>query len=191
MKKYDLIKFLSVLALVFTLSACIGDENKDVKTNNTEVKKQGIAKVEDVKAVEIKEKIEDIKQEVKTKAVEVKEKIEDIKQEVKTKAIEVKEKIEDIKQEVKTKTVEVREKILETKKDIQVSLGACKGCHGADFQKKALGKSKIVSEMTKDEVSDSLVGYKNGTYGGSMKGIMKGQVAKYSDDALRSTGLGK
>ena len=173
MKKYDLIKFLSVLALVFTLSACIGDENKDVKTNNTEVKKQGIAKVEDVKAVEIKEKIEDIKQEVKTKA------------------IEVKEKIEDIKQEVKTKTVEVKEKILETKKDIQVSLGACKGCHGADFQKKALGKSKIVSEMTKDEVSDSLVGYKNGTYGGSMKGIMKGQVAKYSDDALRSTGLGK
>ena len=168
MKKYDLIKFLSVLALAFTLSACTGDENKDVKTNNTEVKKQGIAKVEDVKAV-----------------------VSEIKKDFTSKTVEIKEKIKDIKQEAKTKTVEIKEKILETKKDIQVNLSACKGCHGADFQKKALGKSKIVSEMTKDEVSDSLVGYKNGTYGGSMKGIMKGQVAKYSDDALRSTGLGK
>ena len=72
-----------------------------------------------------------------------------------------------------------------------VNLGACKGCHGANFEKKALGKSKVVSDMTKAEVSASLVGYKAGTYGGPMKGIMKGQVAKYSNDELKSTGLGK
>jgi len=72
-----------------------------------------------------------------------------------------------------------------------VNLGACKGCHGANFEKKALGKSKVVSDMTKAEVSASLVGYKAGTYGGPMKGIMKGQVAKYSNDDLKSTGLGK
>jgi len=72
-----------------------------------------------------------------------------------------------------------------------VNLGACKGCHGANFEKKALGKSKIVSDMTKDEVSAALVGYKAGTYGGPMKGIMKGQVARYSDADLKSTGLGK
>ena len=72
-----------------------------------------------------------------------------------------------------------------------VHLGACKGCHGANFEKKALGKSLIVSDMTKQAVSDSLVGYKNGTYGGPMKGVMKGQVAKYSEADLRATGLGK
>ena len=72
-----------------------------------------------------------------------------------------------------------------------VNLAACKGCHGQNFEKKALGKSKIVKDMTKQEVSDSLVGYKNGTYGGPMKGLMKGQVAKYSEAELRSTGLGK
>jgi cytochrome c-type protein NapB len=72
-----------------------------------------------------------------------------------------------------------------------VNLGACKGCHGVNFEKKALGKSKIVKDMTKDEVSASLVGYKHGTYGGPMKGVMKGQVAKYSDEELKSTGLGK
>jgi cytochrome c-type protein NapB len=72
-----------------------------------------------------------------------------------------------------------------------VNLGACKGCHGANFEKKALGKSKIVKDMTKNEVATALVGYKKGTYGGSMKGVMKGQVARYSEEALRSTGLGQ
>jgi len=72
-----------------------------------------------------------------------------------------------------------------------VNLGACKGCHGAHFEKKALGKSKIVKDLTKAEVSAALVGYKAGTYGGPMKGIMKGQVAKYSDADLKGTGLGK
>ena len=72
-----------------------------------------------------------------------------------------------------------------------VQLGACKGCHGQNFEKKALGKSKVVKDMTKAEVSAALVGYKAGTYGGPMKGVMKGQVAKYSDADLKSTGLGK
>ncbi|MAD40870.1 MAG: cytochrome C [Arcobacter sp.] len=72
-----------------------------------------------------------------------------------------------------------------------VNLASCKGCHGQNFEKKALGKSKIVSEMTKAEVNDAMVGYKNGTYGGPMKGLMKGQVAKYSEEELKSTGLGK
>ena len=72
-----------------------------------------------------------------------------------------------------------------------VNLGACKACHGQNFEKKALGKSLIVSNMTKDEVSAALIGYKNGTYGGPMKGVMKGQVARYSEADLSSTGLGK
>ena len=72
-----------------------------------------------------------------------------------------------------------------------VNLGACKGCHGANFEKHALGKSKIVAQMTKDEVTKALQGYKAGTYGGPMKGVMKGQVAKYSNEDLAATGLGK
>ncbi len=72
-----------------------------------------------------------------------------------------------------------------------VNLGACKGCHGQNFEKKALGKSKIVSNMSKADVNAAMVGYKAGTYGGPMKGVMKGQVAKYSDAELKSTGLGK
>jgi len=72
-----------------------------------------------------------------------------------------------------------------------VNLKACKGCHGQHFEKHALGKSKVVKDLTKAEVSAALVGYKHGTFGGPMKGVMKGQVARYSDADLKSTGLGK
>ena len=67
-----------------------------------------------------------------------------------------------------------------------VNLGACKGCHGANFEKHALGKSKIVKDLTKAEVAQALIGYKNGTYGGPMKGDMKGQVSKYSEADLKA-----
>ncbi|QSZ41317.1 cytochrome C [Sulfurimonas aquatica] len=61
---------------------------------------------------------------------------------------------------------------------------ACLACHGADWSKKAMGKSKVVSEMTHADIAASLKGYKNGTYGGPMKGIMKGQVGRFSDAEL-------
>ena len=67
-----------------------------------------------------------------------------------------------------------------------VNFGACKGCHGANWEKKALGKSKIVKNMTKAEIEKALLGYKHGGYGGPMKGVMKGQVARYSDADLKA-----
>ncbi|MDD2653104.1 MAG: cytochrome C [Sulfurimonas sp.] len=65
-----------------------------------------------------------------------------------------------------------------------VNAGACTGCHGADWSKPALGKSKNVSAMSKADIATALKGYKAGTYGGPMKGLMAGQVAKYSDAEL-------
>jgi len=58
---------------------------------------------------------------------------------------------------------------------------ACTGCHGANFEKAALGKSKIVKDMKKADIIAALKGYKDGSYGGAMKGVMKGQAAKLSD----------
>jgi len=57
---------------------------------------------------------------------------------------------------------------------------ACASCHGANGEKKALGKSKVIAEMSKADIVAALNGYKDGTYGGPMKGLMKGQVAKLS-----------
>jgi len=67
----------------------------------------------------------------------------------------------------------------------EVNVAACTGCHGANFEKKALGKSKVVSEMTKADIETALKGYKDGSYGGAMKGMMKGQAAKLSDDDIK------
>jgi len=57
----------------------------------------------------------------------------------------------------------------------------CAGCHGANGEKAALGKSKIISDMSKADIVAAMKGYKAGTYGGAMKGLMKGQVASLSD----------
>ena len=64
------------------------------------------------------------------------------------------------------------------------NIGKCTGCHGKSFEKPALGKSKIVKDMPLADIKKSLIGYKDGSYGGSMKGIMKGQVATFSEDQI-------
>jgi len=66
----------------------------------------------------------------------------------------------------------------------EVAAAACKGCHGQNWEKKALGKSKVVAEMSHADIATALKGYKAGTYGGAMKATMTGQVAKYSDEEL-------
>jgi len=58
---------------------------------------------------------------------------------------------------------------------------ACKGCHGANFEKSALNVSKIVKDMKKEEIVTALKGYKDGSYGGVKKVIMKGQASRLSD----------
>jgi len=63
---------------------------------------------------------------------------------------------------------------------------ACVGCHGANFEKAALGKSKIVKDMTKENIVAALKGYKDGSYGGAMKGVMKGQADKLSDTDIEA-----
>ena len=67
----------------------------------------------------------------------------------------------------------------------------CQSCHGVKAEKKALGKSQVIAGWDAAKIEAALKGYKAGTYGGPMKGVMKGQVAKYSDADLKATGLGK
>ena len=65
------------------------------------------------------------------------------------------------------------------------SIAACAGCHGADFSKPALGKSQVVKGWDAAKIEASLKGYKDGTYGGPMKGVMAGQVKNLSDADIK------
>jgi len=62
----------------------------------------------------------------------------------------------------------------------------CAGCHGAKAEKKALGKSAVIQGWEASKTIAALKGYKAGTYGGPMKGLMKGQVAALSDEQIEA-----
>lgn len=63
---------------------------------------------------------------------------------------------------------------------------SCKGCHGALGEKAAMGKSKIIADLNSTQIESALQGYKDGSYGGSMKALMKGQVMRLSDEDIRT-----
>jgi len=45
-------------------------------------------------------------------------------------------------------------------------------------------KSRVIKDMSKAEITTALKGYKDGSYGGPMKSLMKGQIAAYSDEQI-------
>ena len=63
-----------------------------------------------------------------------------------------------------------------------VNEAGCKGCHGQNWEKKALGKSLVVADMTKADMAAKLLAFKAGTEGT----IMKGQVGRYSEADLKA-----
>jgi len=57
----------------------------------------------------------------------------------------------------------------------------CASCHGMNGEKKALNKSQVIKDFSKDQIVTALKGYKDGSYGGAMKALMKSKVANLSD----------
>lgn len=73
----------------------------------------------------------------------------------------------------------------EKKYDVILQSSKCMGCHGTSFEKSALGgKSKIVSQMSNEEIKKSLLGYKDGTYGGKYQRVMQGTVSYQTEEEL-------
>jgi cytochrome c553 len=62
----------------------------------------------------------------------------------------------------------------------------CAACHGAKAEKKALNKGQIIQGWDAAKIEASLKGYKDGTYGGAMKGLMKGQVMRYNNTQIKA-----
>ena len=62
----------------------------------------------------------------------------------------------------------------------------CASCHGAAGEKKALNKSQVINEFTPQQIVTALKGYKDGSYGGAMKALMKSQTAKLDDAQIEA-----
>ncbi|HEY9190383.1 MAG TPA: c-type cytochrome [Sulfurovum sp.] len=63
----------------------------------------------------------------------------------------------------------------------------CVGCHGANGEKAALGKSAVITGQDAAKTVEQLKGYKAGTLNQKgMGGLMKGQVASMSDEDIQA-----
>ncbi len=91
----------------------------------------------------------------------------------------------EVKKSVETTEVAVAEED-SAPVDGAVVFEKCVGCHGANAETSALGKSQVIKGWEKQRIVDALKGYKSGTYGGDMKGLMKGQAAPLSNSEIEA-----
>lgn len=63
----------------------------------------------------------------------------------------------------------------------ETEITSCLSCHGDFFEKSAMGVSKIVRDMPKEEIRSSLKGYMDDSYGGDKKYIMKLQLKRFDN----------
>ncbi len=126
---------------------------------------------------------------------EISQSIEQIAKVVKEESKNITKSVEKETKKVAQKTVVSIDKALEKpKKTIEekVSIDAnalfakCSSCHGVNGDKKALNKSQIIKGWSVTRLTDAINGYKDGSYGGSMKGVMKPQVNKLSNDEIKA-----
>ena len=59
-------------------------------------------------------------------------------------------------------------------------------CHGADGKTLSMGKSKAIAGWSVEQTMTALNGYKDGSYGGALKAVMKGQVSPMSETQMKA-----
>lgn len=60
----------------------------------------------------------------------------------------------------------------------------CASCHGKDGKKSALNASESIAGWSSKKTQKVLHGYNDGTYGGRMKAVMKGQSQPLTDEEI-------
>ena len=181
--------------------------SKEVKDVATKVVEQVTDKVSKTTKDVVSDVVENTKEttskaveatkEVATNVTESAEKAVEATKEVAANAAESAEKAVEATKEVATNVAEsaketVSKAVEETKEAVTSSVNAkevfkkCSGCHGTRAEKKALGKSKVIAGWEKEKLITVMKGYKDGSYGGAMKGLMQGQVKNLSDEEVEA-----
>jgi len=163
---------LSVIIALFMV-ACSDTEEKKSKSKTTQ---------ETTAATTVEKNLPD------SNATAPSQKVEEIVVEESDKVIEV---ASEPANEVSTSVEVVKESVPQELVAVKAADGAklfraCSGCHGVNGEKKALGKSQVIQGWSEDKTLAALKGYKDGSYGGAMKGVMKGQASKLSDAEIEA-----
>lgn len=163
----------SLVATIAAMMIFVGC-TEDKKETKVEVKQEVAQAVE--KKEELVTKVEEVKAEVVAKIEETKKEVEEVKAKVEEKVTEVKAAKEEAPAEVTQVDTLNGEAIFKT----------CASCHGQKAEKEALGKSQVIAGWDKQRTIDAMNGYKNGTYGGVMKNIMKPHVESKTDAEIEA-----
>ena len=96
--------------------------------------------------------------------------------------------IVDAKITIETNTTEESNNSTNKIEELEVNIGSCIACHGEKLEKPAMGISRIVNQMSKDDIIASIYGYKDGSYGGAMKALMAGVAMKLTQEEIEAIG---
>jgi len=171
-------KILLSATLALLLLGCSSEQSSSAKEEVT----QSVQKVAEVTKV-VKKEVEVTAKKAVEKTVNLVEESENI---VAKKDAVVKKTVESKKVLVQkpTKVVVHKKPVKEVTEPVVAKINGaklfvkCASCHGQNAEKKALNKSNIIKGWSTDKTITAINGYKDGSYGSSMKGVMKPQVAK-------------
>ena len=90
------------------------------------------------------------------------------------------------KKKIVEKAKELKAESVVTVADGAKLFTACSGCHGEKAEKKALGRSQVIAGWNSIKIINALKGYKKGSYGGIMKGLMQGQTSELNDTEIKA-----
>lgn len=174
---------LSIIIALFVIGC--SDTKTETKTEVAEPKKVEVTQEKSTLDTAT-EKVEEAKEKVVSEVTEAKdkltEKVADVKEDLSQKVEEAKEKTTDIVDSVKEKVAEA------TGSDIDADklYNRCANCHGGMGEIAALGKSGVIRNWSVKQIEHALLGYKNGTYGRTMKAMMQSQVRNLSDAEIHA-----
>ena len=183
-------KFLLSLAVISALfTACT--EEKSVE--DTATKKVESEQVIDKVASSVISGVESTAKKAEEMAVSVQESAAPMVKEVAEKIKDVQKEVSETSMEdVKEKVVEVSAPIIKkvtqvvSAPDASALYKKCSSCHGVNAEKKALNKSDIIQNWDSAKIENALKGYQDGTYGGTMKGLMKSQTRTLTDKDIEA-----
>ncbi len=177
-------KLILAMATMFLLLGCSDQSKKEVEEVSKKVQNVDVQKV----VQKTKEATTEVIQSVKKTDVE--KVVEQSVEKAKEIAIAAVAKGGDITKNVKEEVIKALDSVQKTPTATSSVDGAalfaskCASCHGANAEKAALGQSKIIAGWSVAQFKIATSGYKDGSYGGNMKMLMKGQVATLSDDEI-------